>query len=267
VPLLPLEELQRIVELCRAVEAEGLNPFSLDIKQLLTTLRRYLPRWKRLDELLVDGEALHQLATVIRLQGEWLRHRASALYIDPLLVELKVRLTPDADLARLFLQSWQPVVWVDQIPRGKLVDAIEYWNARAPYGSQGGEGWAPVTPPELVDWEQLRGLKILSAEEFQQRLLGLWQELRERGNAAGRVDYWTFIDAATFEEAVLRAYLTSFLLSEGYAALEVDPIEDERWLVAHAAPEPGTAGRLPRSHVTALSYGHWQRRHSGEPHG
>jgi len=41
---------------------------------------------------LLDAEALNRIAAIVRLQGDWLKHRASSLYIDPILVELKIRM-------------------------------------------------------------------------------------------------------------------------------------------------------------------------------
>ena len=39
--------------------------------------------------MLKDSEAMSQLVAIVKLQDQWLKHRASALYIDPLLLELK----------------------------------------------------------------------------------------------------------------------------------------------------------------------------------
>ena len=87
-----LEELLRIIDLCRTVMRRGVDPFEVDIMRALKTLKTHLPGWNHLDDLLLDAEALNQLASIIRLQGEWIRHRASLLYVDPVMIELKIRL-------------------------------------------------------------------------------------------------------------------------------------------------------------------------------
>ncbi len=77
-----LEDYARVIELCRAVETSSANPFDVDIMEKILLLKSRLPEWRFLDELLVDSEALLELAQIVKLQDEWLKHRASSLYID-----------------------------------------------------------------------------------------------------------------------------------------------------------------------------------------
>ena len=84
-----LEEILRVIELCRSVERSSADPFEVDIREKIEILRKQLPGWKFLDDLLVDSEAMLELAQIVKLQDEWLKHRASSLYIDPLLIQLR----------------------------------------------------------------------------------------------------------------------------------------------------------------------------------
>jgi hypothetical protein len=127
-----LEDLLRVIELCRAVETSSANPFDVDIKEKILLLRSRLPEWRFLDELLVDSEALLELALIVKLQDEWLKHRASSLYIDPLLIQLKVKLLPKEALTEAFVKSWHPVAQVDQISPKGLERAFVYWRDLLP---------------------------------------------------------------------------------------------------------------------------------------
>jgi len=109
----------RVIELCRDVETSSANPFDVDIIEKLLILKQRLPDLKLLDELLVDSEAILELSRIIKLQDQFLKQRASALYIDPLLIQLKLKLLPKEALSEAFVKSWHPVAQVDQLsPRG-----------------------------------------------------------------------------------------------------------------------------------------------------
>ena len=75
------DELFRLIHFCKTIEKEGTDPFDLDVKRFLETLKRYYTKWKSLDDLLVDAEAIAELAKIIELQGKWIKDRASSFYI------------------------------------------------------------------------------------------------------------------------------------------------------------------------------------------
>ena len=52
----------------------------------------------------------------------------------------------------------------------------------------------------------------------------------------GKIRYWDFIGADTYEETVQRAFLTSFLVTYGYATLEIDRLEEEIFIVPYDKP-------------------------------
>jgi len=49
----------------------------VDVPQKLQVLKRLLPQWKLLDELLMDAEALKELSLMVKLQSDWVKRRAS----------------------------------------------------------------------------------------------------------------------------------------------------------------------------------------------
>lgn len=227
-----LEDLLRVIELCRSVERSSVNPFEVDIKEKIEILRKHLPDWKFLDELLLDSEAMLELAQIIKLQDQWLKHRASSLYIDPLLIQLKVKLLSKEELLEAFIRSWHPSVQLDQLtPRG-LEKAFVYWRELAPLSERFKEEFGNFgTRPGVVDYDDLVELKIFTQEQFESRLREIHTELLE-ASKDGWVDYRKFIDDDAFEKKIVRAYLIAFLVSEGRATLKTDPLTGAIWVKA-----------------------------------
>ena len=83
------DHLQRIIEICKAIEAHAVNPFTLNVEDILKIVQQYFPDWKKPEDLNLDAEVIHHLASVIKLQSEWVKHRSTSLYSDPFLLEEK----------------------------------------------------------------------------------------------------------------------------------------------------------------------------------
>lgn len=96
------ENLQRVIDMCKSVEERGLDPFLVDVEDVIAIVRKYFPEWESIDELSLDAEAINRLASVIKLQSDWVRHRSTSLYTDPFLLEEKLRKLSRESLARAF---------------------------------------------------------------------------------------------------------------------------------------------------------------------
>ncbi len=257
------EDLLRIIDLCQVVETRGSDPFEVDVQKSLITLKKHLPRWKLLDELVLDAEALSQITSVIRLQKKWIAYRASSLYVDPLAVELKVRLaTPDA-LAKALAMSWHPVVSLEQVSSRRLEDAMDYWHSLLPLDERfDSSSQGELLQPGSFDFEDLVRLNVVSTEEFRDILGRLLSELKERIGSEGRVGYEDFVYVEDFQETVVRAYLTSFLISEGAVFLYVDPLEEEAYL-SSGGVEDFSSRSPPGSKVITIDHESWKAHMEG----
>lgn len=229
-----LQDLLRIIALCESVESSSANPFDVDIKEKLLILKQKLPELKYLDELLVDSEAMLELTHLIRLQDQYLKSRASSLYIDPLLIQLKLKLLPKEALSEAFVKSWHPVAQVDQLsPRG-LEKAFVYWRDLTPLSERFKDQFGSYgTRPGLVDYAELVSLGVFTKEQFESRLAELHDELLQKSNGEW-VDYRRFIGDEPFESKVRRAYLLAFLITEGRALLRTEPLTGKIWTMALA---------------------------------
>ena len=228
-PQTKLDDYLRVIELCKDVESSSANPFDVDIREKLLILKQRLPELKLLDELLVDAEAMLELSRIVKLQDQFLKQRASALYIDPLLIQLKLKLLPKEALSEAFVKSWHPVAQVDQLsPRG-LERAFVYWRELTPISERfksqfGSYGMAPG----VVDYADLVTLGVFTKDQFEGGLAQLHEELLRRSDGDW-VDYRDFIGDESFESKVRRAYLLAFLISEGRALLKTEPLTGKIW--------------------------------------
>jgi hypothetical protein len=238
-----------VIELCRDVESSSANPFDVDIREKILILKQRLPELKLLDELLVDAEAMLELSQIVKLQDEWLKTRASSLYIDPLLIQLKVKLLPKEALSEAFIRSWHPLAQVDQLsPRG-LEKAFVYWRDLVPISERFKDQFGTYgVRPGQVDFSDLVSMGVFTREQFETNLTQLHNELLEQSNG-GWADYRQFIGDDTFENKVRRAYLLAFLISEGRAVLKMEPLSGKIWTMALAERVKG----VPKSVAISIT--------------
>jgi len=254
------EELQSVVELCRSIEDKGLNPFLVDIDDLVAIIREYFKVWEKPDELILDAEALNRISTVIKLQSEWVKHRATSLYTDPFLIEDKLRTLNVQEIVEVFMKTWHPLVELEQISIHGLDESMKYWESLLPLDERwkniGFQEWETGT----VALNEMVKQGLLADEAFSERLENFWKELKRDAGEDGKIDYWDFIGAETYKETVERAYLTSFLVTYGYATLEVHPLEEDIFVKPYQKPVSSLAKEqlisvpIPVSHEEWLSW-------------
>jgi len=253
----------RIIDLCQAVSKRGVDPFDVEVKEFFQRLRELLPKLREREELYLDMEAVLGLANVIFHQGEWIKHKSSMLYFDPMLILWKLHSLSPKELAEVFVGSWHPVVELECLTPYGLREAMEYWTNLPSLSERGGELAEVEVPPERVPPEELARLGILTEQEFNEALEQMYRSLKRAAGKRGKVSYWKFVGARTFEETAKRAWLVSFLVSYGYATLEVKPLEEE--IILRPLPEPRKPeqGEIPSSIPIAIAKDEWRRRIKG----
>lgn len=208
-----------IVKTCEAIEDRKFNPFLLDVKYALNTLRKYLPHWRELEDHCLDAHALNRLSRVLRLQGSQLRFQSSSLYADPAFLEEKLTALTVKRLAEILVTSWHPIAELEQITEPSMREAIAYWNVLTPIE----ERWrrfemGSSAPPGFLESEDLDKIGVQAKETFEETLSELWRQLKEE-SATGAVNYQDFICREDFLETVERAVQVSFLVTYGYARM------------------------------------------------
>jgi hypothetical protein len=261
------ERLERIVEMCVAIESHQVEPFTLDVNEIIQVVKEYFPRWEHPDELKLDAEVLHHLATVIKMQSEWVKHRSTSLYTDPFLLEEKIRGTSKEGMVDVFLGAWSPLVEFEQLSLPSLAQGLLYWDALTPIGGR----WKGLDVSAVaigsISRDDLVKQRVLSDKEFSEELECYWQELKvkvqEKGTN-GKIAYWDFIGADTYEETVQHAFLTSFLVTYGYASLEIDRLEETICILPHMEQHTEALTVQSTSVPIVVSCQDWQKWRSGE---
>ena len=261
------EKLQRIIEMCTAIENRTVDPFLLDVDSIIKVVKEYFPQWEEADELNLDSEAIHHLASVIKLQSEWVKHCSTSLYTDPFLLEEKIVQASKTEMLNVFLKVWHPLVELEQLSVNSLAAAMRYWNSLVPIKDR----WLDLDVQEVemgtASRDELVKQRVLGDKFFSDELDDYWQELKakvkEKGGD-GKIPYWDFIGADTYEETVERSFLTSFLITYGYATLEIHPLEEEIFIKPFDKPNTEILTQQSISIPIAVTYENWQKWKRGE---
>jgi len=261
------ERLERIIEMCSAIESHQVDPFTLNVNEIIKIVKAYFPHWDQPDELKLDAEALHHLATVIKMQSEWVKQRSNSLYTDPFLLEEKIRQTGKQQMVDVFLGAWSPVIEFEQLSLHNVAQGLLYWEALAPIDQRWKDIDVSAVVMGSVSRDEMVRQRVLSDKEFSEELEAYWLELKnnvlEKG-VDGKIAYWDFIGADTYEETVQRAFLTSFLVTYGYATLEIDRLEETIHILPYEKQRQEALTEQPTSVPIAVSCADWQKWKRGE---
>ena len=261
------EKLQRIIEMCVDIENHTVDPFLLDVDSVIRVVKEYFPQWEEADELNLDSEAIHHLASVIKLQSEWVKHCSTSLYTDPFLLEEKITQTRKEEMISVFLKAWHPLVDFEQLSLHSLAEAMRYWNCLLPLKERWLEFGVAEVAIGTTSRDELVRQRILGDKVFSEELDCYWQELKETVKKKGRdskILYWDFVGAETYEETVQRAFLTSFLITYGYATLEIHPLEEEIFIKPFQKPNTEILVQQSISIPISVTYENWQKWKRGE---
>ncbi len=252
------DRLLRILSMCLAVRRRGTDPFEVEVKNTLETMRNLLPDWELPTDFSLDIHTLGQIANIVELQGKWLKLRSTSLYVDPILIELKLRLLDTEMLTIIFQRSWYPIVQFERMTPQRLKEAIDYWNQLPTLDEKMTVDLVEIQEIGSITKEDLLESNIMYEEEFQGSMLNMWKELKASASDEGRVDYWSFIKADTFDETVKRAYLASFMVTYGYASVEQNPLEEETYLIPFEEPKEDSDIQ-GKSVIIPIDYEQWKK--------
>jgi hypothetical protein len=80
----------------------------------------------------------------------------------------------------------------------------------------------------------------------------------------GKIRYWDFVGAETYDETVHKAFMTSFLVTYGYATLEIYPLEEEIFIKPYEKPIAKVGKKQLVSIPIAVSTEDWMKWKRGE---
>ncbi len=190
------------------------------MEQSLKTLEKNLTFFKSKKEQCIDSEALNEITKVILLQDNQLRFQSSKFFINPETIRFKFRKLSREKIAEVFVSSWHPILELEQLTFQGFLNAFDYWKELLPISERLMRlDIGKPNKAQDIDVERLNKMGIASKEEFFNKLEGLWMELKEKYSIKGEIEYWNFIFDSKFSATINRAYLLSFLITNGYVAL------------------------------------------------
>ena len=253
------ERIQRVIELCRSVEERGVDPFALDVDDIIVTLHKYFPDWDSPEDMSLDAEAVQCLASVIQNQGNWVKQRSTSLYTDPFLLEEKIQRLTKEELAAVFIKAWNPIIEQEQLTIPSLAEAMNYWNELAPIDERWQRLGSMQVEAGATTREELVRLKILAEKTFREELETFWNELKQKAGEDEEILYWDFVGGDTYQETLDRAYMTSFLVTYGYATLQLVPLEEEVFIKPFKTVRSGQADARMVSVPISVSHEEWMK--------
>ncbi len=221
------ELIQRIIQLGEMFGKGNIDPFQINVIRYLNLLREIFPKMKTTQELKMDIEALRQLINIVFQQKEFLKQKSSKLYLDPLLVEWKIENLSNKELSEILINSWHPIVEINQLNKERIKQSIEYWREIL-----GGKRKTELeklceATHGKIKLEDLKKHGFLSEETFIQTLNSFFKEVTSKIIEKGQISYWEAVKSEKFHQTVKKAYLLSFLLTAGLLEIEIDPIREE----------------------------------------
>ncbi|MCX8184011.1 MAG: hypothetical protein N3F08_06310, partial [Crenarchaeota archaeon] len=148
------------------------------------------------------------------------KKRASRLYLDPFLMEVRLMGLDRERLAESFLKAFRPIAENEQATLGFMRLAYGYWVNLREYSLPGGrEAYEAGTLDMLAE---ILPMEEADLEKEMERLLG---EIEN-----GMVDYYDFVRREGEDRKIFRALVLSFLMMRGLIGVVQDPLKNRVWI-------------------------------------
>lgn len=213
-----IELYERIIDLSISVAEGRIDPFDIDVGRFIERLRRIGDIDSAfLDLLMMDVRALHGLVTILEAQSRKLRDRGYGLYLNRLLVRMAADKLGADELINLLASSWRPIMELEYMDRDLLDEAFTYYMNLIDLALRG--RITPFFKDIFIDVSPELFREPIDLDSFSEELLSeLWEF-----SGGDFVDYMEFIYMG--ENPVLRAYVASFLISDGWIDVRIDRLK------------------------------------------
>ncbi len=122
-----IEEIQEIIEMTNAIIQRKIDPFKIDVKSLIEKLDSLFPKLKKLEELMLDAEALEHISNVLGIQTQELNYMAGKFYLSSEDIIKKLKQMNIVELSNMLSLTFHPILFTSFLNEEALFNAYEYW--------------------------------------------------------------------------------------------------------------------------------------------
>jgi len=221
------EELNQILEISKAVLEKRIDPFKVNVKELLERLDQLFSKLNTIEDYLKDAEAIHGIAAVLKEQTLELNFRTSNFYAPPEVLLEKIKKLDLLSLANLLALNIYPIMSTSYLTYETLVNALEYWQTMKKIRFERKEGMSSFLKIKL---EEL-GLK-------EKNTIEKVEKLKDELSKIVPVKLREILKNKSYEERIEILYLLSYLITKGIFFLEEK--EDDLIVTDQKSPFKGT---------------------------
>ena len=209
-----LDELyDRIIDLTRKASEGVINPLDIDVGRYIKELSKLFDNVDYEKYLIKDIRALNGLISILELQSECLRRMGLGLYLDKVLIKLKILKSNVNELARIFEEVWSPIASIEALTVDDIKEVVLYFENLKPLYERRLKrgGVSTIRSLESAEYYKLD-------KDIKSRMMELFNELVNYSGGK-YIDYYRFIEMGNCIE---RAYTLSYLITEGYVDVKID---------------------------------------------
>lgn len=208
--MLAIKEIEKIIEITNAIIKKKIDPFSIDIKELIEKVKKIFPKLKTTEEFIKDAEAIQGISGAISEQTNELNYRLSFLNISPKSLLNKLEKLNNIDFLNIISLCFYPILSTNFINFEVLKKSYEYWISikREKIKEKKNFKLNYLKSDEIITLEKEISLKIKKLEENLNKICPLKLE--------------NFLKNLSQREKAENLFILSFLISAGKFNIEIN---------------------------------------------